>query len=177
MHCIRHHYSNHNASTQCLYTTLHAQGRYVGQWRIWTARYGNGKGWIEGQFQKTKLRLHNVFSRSCGQLCGKCSHISDRYYSLGDPLWHCRTDSVSGYHLSALTRHVKASTTKNDHHAELMPIPNSGLLLTTIVGFITVVGSVVAYWGFPAIPGKPSSVLKESWSRPIVECESLAISS
>ncbi|KAJ9609001.1 hypothetical protein H2200_006772 [Cladophialophora chaetospira] len=43
----------------------------------------------------------------------------------------------------------------------------AGLLITTIVGFLTVVGSAVAYRGFPPIPARPRS--KGNWFRPILE--------
>ncbi|KIX01250.1 uncharacterized protein Z518_08975 [Rhinocladiella mackenziei CBS 650.93] len=45
----------------------------------------------------------------------------------------------------------------------------AGLLVTTVVGFITVAGSIVAFLGLPAVPSKPTSNLKGSWSRPILD--------
>ncbi|ETN36788.1 uncharacterized protein HMPREF1541_09066 [Cyphellophora europaea CBS 101466] len=45
---------------------------------------------------------------------------------------------------------------------------SSGLLVSTIVGFITVAGAAVAYYGLPAIPSRPASQL-EGWSRPLIE--------
>ena len=52
-----------------------------------------------GPLQKTKLRFHDVFSRRCGQLCGKRSLLSDRHHSVKNALWDRRTNRVSGSHL------------------------------------------------------------------------------
>lgn len=46
-----------------------------------------------------------------------------------------------------------------------------GLLVTTVTGFITVIGSVVAYLGLPKLPSKSTTELKGQWIRPFVECE------
>ena len=46
-----------------------------------------------------------------------------------------------------------------------------GLLVTTVTGFITIVGSVVGYLGLPKLPSKSTAELKGQWIRPFVECE------
>jgi MFS family permease len=41
---------------------------------------------------------------------------------------------------------------------------SSGLLVTTVVGFLTIAGSIVTYLGLPAIPTKPKKDWKAWWS-------------
>ncbi|KAL2071436.1 hypothetical protein VTL71DRAFT_12671 [Oculimacula yallundae] len=40
---------------------------------------------------------------------------------------------------------------------------SAGLLVTTIVGFITIIGAVVSYFGLPAVPAKPKANWKAWW--------------
>lgn len=42
-------------------------------------------------------------------------------------------------------------------------VQNAGLLVTTVVGFVTIVGSVVSYLGLPVVPSKPGSDWKAWW--------------
>lgn len=45
----------------------------------------------------------------------------------------------------------------------------AGLLVTTIIGFITVVGSAVAFFGLPVLPTISSSSLVNDWKQPFIE--------
>ena len=45
------------------------------------------------------------------------------------------------------------------------------MLVSTIIGFLTIAGASVAFYGLPAIASRPVSDLKASWIGPIVERE------
>jgi hypothetical protein len=46
-----------------------------------------------------------------------------------------------------------------------------GLLVSTIIGFITVAGSAAAFLGLPVIPSRPLSLLRGSPLKPVIECK------
>lgn len=45
----------------------------------------------------------------------------------------------------------------------------AGLLITTITGFVTIFGSVVAFFGLPVLPSLPTSSLLQDWKAPVIE--------
>jgi hypothetical protein len=47
-----------------------------------------------------------------------------------------------------------------------------GLLVATIIGFITIAASLVTYMGLPSIPAKDSYALKQGVLGPVTECSS-----
>ena len=50
--------------------------------------------------------------------------------------------------------------------AQTLPVTEgqtAGLLITTVFGFITILGSIVLYLGLPAVPAKPSKDWKDGW--------------
>lgn len=50
-----------------------------------------------------------------------------------------------------------------------MNVQYPGLLVTSIIGFVTIAASIVVYMGLPRIPAKDSSVLKQGFLRPVAE--------
>lgn len=45
----------------------------------------------------------------------------------------------------------------------------AGLLVTTVIGFVTLVGSAVAFFGLPILPSISSSSLVSDWKQPFIE--------
>ena len=112
--------------------------------------------------EETNLRFLDVHQ---GRLCQLCWRSRDVHYCHHHHSDHdeCAVSvSIPGY--------------QNPRRIPLTYVCNSGLLVTSIIGFVTIAASVVVYMGLPRIPAKDSSVLKQGFLRPVAECSSFTSS-